>query len=59
MKRNLLEQKLIAIILLLFTVLSTYILEDMTFAIISVPVGIGLLFTKEDCIDNDNYESDL
>lgn len=51
-----LKQKVLGIVLLIFTILITWLLEgDATIALITAPLGFALIFSKQTLIVNDYY----
>lgn len=55
------KQRLLGVLLLLFTIVSTYILEgDLTIAILGLPLGLMCIFSDEQilCIDGMEVNDD-
>lgn len=57
MKRELLKNKIYAVILILFGILTTFLLEgDITFLLLAVLVGAAVFVSKEPWIVDDEWE---
>lgn len=57
MKRELLKNKIYAVILILFGILTTFLLEgDATFLLLAVLMGIVVFVSKEPWIVDDEWE---
>ena len=51
-----LKQKLIGVLFLIITAFTVMLLEgDATIAVLTVPIGVGLIFSKEKCLVNKYY----
>lgn len=50
------KQKVLGVVLLVITVLAVWILEgDATIALITVPMGLALIFSRQELVVNDYY----
>lgn len=57
MKRELLKNKIYAVILILFGILTTFLLEgDATFLLLAVLMGVVIFVSKESWIVDDEWE---
>lgn len=57
MKRELLKNKIYAVILILFGILTTFLLEgDATFLLLTVLMGVVVFVSKESWIVDDEWE---
>ena len=57
MKRELLKNKIYAVILILFGILTTFLLEgDATFLLLAVLMGAAIFVSKEPLIVDDEWE---
>lgn len=57
MKRELLKNKIYAVILILFGILTTFLLEgDATFLLLAVLMGVVIFVSKEPWIVDDEWE---
>lgn len=59
MKRELLKNKIYAVILILFGILTTFLLEgDATFLLLAVLMGAAIFVSKESWIVDDEWEEE-